>query len=642
MDSIRIIEPNENGFGFKFGYNAGGFSGTMFLTYDLLEPNNEHRTLLLTKDAFLVNDEQRPEYERFLRVLGNYQSTSGNTYGAKAFVNAINSDELPRLPNVSVAVHRFGPVPVYLLTERFDVHFNGVKRQARIAIYPVERYEDEARRPVGVSTEVQFLDALTKKLDVVLMRYLEDVSEHLFDIEYHSDHDNALRRAKSVEAILGESIETKLDAILSTPSPSKRDRSAIEERQLYIRKMYRGVLLKAKFARLFALYFLNEMYDVLGFRSDDDYRSDLERIVQQDENTDYFENDDELSYLKDCLEKYWQSSINATSSRQTSSIRLWVKRFVHFARFMSLVRGVSKTKHNTKLFVSYHHDVPVSEIVRRGTSEVAAKHFPGEVEIVYVDQRTVGLDFKEQIKATIWLANGTLLVLPKSTDSINHGRKKGYDWIIGEGCHSLLLKKFVFFLEEFDIDAKEFEEAIARFDDSLAVESRGGSKTEDLRTAYKDQVKIEFSQQKFDPFDLNLEDRLRETMKFIVRDRFIRLVQGWLGMFEQVTATQIVKLNREIKYQASIHDVQRLLYGSSSSSNSRRFHNTVWKHVKRRARVHNDKNFALLINSGNGVKSRYEGGLQRFAEAMLQPSLFSKDERADALKSACSPFEKRP
>jgi len=208
-------------------------STTGYLTYGLLPDSPIKRILLLVDDlANPVPDSRMDEYRAFLAELESNQSLGGMAK-TKSFVVRLRTDKAVciRFPNVTVAVHKMGPVPVFDTGMSVKVELHGETVIAQIVAYHDPR---PARSSAGTSVPVYPDELLVESLDydlhVVFQRYHEDVAAQLADIANHANLARALQWTKECEIIIGQSYSTKLALIAPDPE-QRRVRGGFDEWQ---------------------------------------------------------------------------------------------------------------------------------------------------------------------------------------------------------------------------------------------------------------------------------------------------------------------------------------------------------------------------------------------------------------------------
>src|SRR5262249_51826919 len=146
MWAIEPSVPRSHAFSFGVQENISGFRDTGFLTYDLRSPEADRRTLLLVtkqrrRDLSNVLNAHAHNFLELEKEIKQAEALGQRAIEiAKSLVNEIHRGQLNYIPEASVAVHRFGPVPVFIVPEfEQSIVLYGRERTCRIAFYPAMR-----------------------------------------------------------------------------------------------------------------------------------------------------------------------------------------------------------------------------------------------------------------------------------------------------------------------------------------------------------------------------------------------------------------------------------------------------------------------------------------------------------------------
>jgi hypothetical protein len=424
-------------------------------------------------DDRALSDDDRRALDGLWQQMGLFQRAGfGATGGVKSLVNLIADGWRP-FPNaaVAVAVHRFGPVPVCVLPQDHEVSLYGQTRRARIALYPNILAEPEPTLKLpAVFNRVQFLQSLRVNLPLTFTRYLEDVGEEFFDIENHCSLSDVFERARDVERTLGESVKSKLEEIWAAASSRKAGREPVEAKRLSreILTDDRAAVAVATYARLFALFLLNELYEVLGLQDrSSKYRAQLSdfgaafghqlETVGAGRRLDPFELAVELEQLKRAADQYMSSG--SATIIEVPEAELWVRRFISFARFVGQIRAnaiVPGPVHRggstgdrqdfqpqiPRVFISTLNKVKSADAIYYQLERYVTARHSGRVHLLHVRAQPGGTVFRPVIRSRIWLSTAVGTVIPADTTEWGE-TKKGYQWIAREVEHGLLLGKEV-------------------------------------------------------------------------------------------------------------------------------------------------------------------------------------------------------
>jgi len=628
-----VEKPQSKDHSFSFLVRSEGTELRARLTYDLLSNEENRRTLLLVtkpqtlslSQALGSSNVELLQLEEELR--SHEQLGKGAINRAKSAVNAIRDGRLP-VKNITVAVHRFGPVPVYVVPEEpLSLTLFKNPRQCRVAIYPALRNDSNPRNLLtGTSNPAEYLASLNLRLDLMLKRYLEDAGEYCFDLEQHSTQRSRIDAAKKIEDVLGESINKKYRDIIN-PFPNHPQRARLLRLTREIIEANGYALIQARFARLLVLYCLNIVYAQLGHSSNEaEYLRELGGLSQSID--DIFGRNaysDARSNLRSILEM--EMAVEALRRRVQVEVPppsefenlLWLRRVLEFARFTALLRQQREkaaVSVSPLIFLSHHFEVGTSLAVKSFLRETLNQSRT-RARLIEVHEKQVGEPFPEEIRTAIWLSNAVAPVIPAKTEKIGEDRRGGFRWIARELEHGILLKKKILPFVERGADTKPVEEACedneAFF---LAPEARRGSDWRDeIRQVLNGRVVVMFG-----PPDTELETRVAYEAETLADDLVQSTILGLFGFFSDKVQTAIAYAQTTARYPSSRKELDRKISG---------FSDALEQTNKRCLRL-NGEVYRLIESQRIRGVHHYKAGLGRMIRA-IRPEL-SKDEVHAAAK----------
>lgn len=227
--ALRIIPPRPEQPFYEYQIEAldGRPRVTAKLTYDLLR-NTPDRTLLRVDSKFASQIWPIRDLvafrELYRRVQAKQAERLGNISIAKGIVLDLNEDEAPP-ENLTVTVHRFGAVPVALLSGSAEIPLGDTRKlETRLGVYA------SLPRPRGgtvLSAKADLLRSCRIKLDILFRSYLEEIAAEFHDIKNHASRVETFERLKRVEETLAASIKTKLEPVLMHAPITKRTRTPL-------------------------------------------------------------------------------------------------------------------------------------------------------------------------------------------------------------------------------------------------------------------------------------------------------------------------------------------------------------------------------------------------------------------------------
>ncbi|MGZ5568375.1 MAG: hypothetical protein ACXWKG_15280, partial [Limisphaerales bacterium] len=247
---------------FRIENTLTGRRSPAFLTFELFpNPTFERNLIICDDESLLSSGENRSQYEALNDALkADNRERFAKT---KSIVNELVDGDRA-FANVRIAVHKYGPVPVYVLGRGFEVQVHGRNVKAQIALFPSKNRRSKLSRPdknipYFLSSRTEFRKSMTVAPQVVFQRYFEDVAEDFRDIRRTLRQVDFYRRAKSAERRLAESIGAKLK-VLVPKTPVANSLDPLQKHAWEYFSAHAETLYEAAVARSFALLLLNEVY----------------------------------------------------------------------------------------------------------------------------------------------------------------------------------------------------------------------------------------------------------------------------------------------------------------------------------------------------------------------------------------------
>lgn len=632
---ITIKPQTQNHYGYDFEFKVNNNLGRGFLTYNLLNENDD-RDLLLTFSRNAIPNELRSDYNKFEEEIIMYSKYNNAIGTAKTIVNNIYSKEI-NLKNSAVVVYKFGPVPVFVIPENFNLTFNQVTRPCQLAVYPnIPSLEYNSKMPIGIKSDVEFLKSLNIQFDLMMRCYLEEVGEYFFEIENHSDLRKAFRNTKEAENILGESILSKIKKITSSTNGKHID--DIQKLKDELLNNYSEVIFKTKYARLFALYFINELYTMLGIAPknyNDKFKAlrEVTRIITKNNHAydQYINTDNDLLLLRTALMQYNSSQQMGTTIEdlECDSDSLWIKRFIDFAKFISTLKISYETpSFKPKIFLSHQHSIPVPEVIRTGLLDLVSNTLKNQVEILFEKGNKPGMPFEEFIKSKIWISDSTYSIIPKTLYSIDE-KEKNFSWIAKESIHSQLLKNELIYLIDLDItdeQIKSLEETINSTQKYLSNDARNLDAIKKLvLEKLRARINIRFKQNNTDLLDANLQHIIHNVVPKLTEQKGLKVIEAWLNQFSEETARLILKANFILQLPTPIREATEKVLGSKDKRHITMFRNRILENTRIRKLIINGSEFELIRRTGNTKSMRYTQNIPNVFQCLTGSSVKSNE-----------------
>lgn len=595
-----------------------------WLTYEIFPNTSRYRNLLLFKGTkSVLNENELIEYNNLYSRLIN--EASGNIASSKNIVNKIAEGVLS-LPNVRLTIHRFGPVPVYVLPEEYNLSIRGKTFTVNLAMYPnlPRNSFSKLGREEYIKNQVEFINTLNLKTSLIFNRYLEDVGEFFYDIEYHLGLEDVFRRAHDVEKTLGESIKTKYEACLPQISYFKaykedklNDHSARFLCNFFEEKS--EIILTARYARSYALYFINELYKLLGITSITEHYHDEFKLIKNDFDKRLYDgfykdctrdNLDNLIILRNVLMAYNSKDYQILNSIK-SEIK-WVSQFVGFAKFISKLLNetdkFSLKPEISRIFISHQHDITVTELLKKQIDNWLKNTNNLSTTSLFFHS-SGGPEIRNSIRRLIWLSDSLNTIIPNKSIPLNHTVEKPYYWLGIETEHALLLEKDVMFFVEENTDLKKIIEAFnsLNIDDLLAQHSNipFSDRKDDLINSLSDKVFSNFSIRNFSLDFNNIDPRINEVMQritnTIILQRAERTISGFLGQFTPEARRTAIRVQNLVPLpnKKPISWISRELYNRfpddyNNEGDAKRIFKASWLQFRERSMNIKENNFRLI------------------------------------------------
>jgi hypothetical protein len=467
-NNLRIIRlrRDDSCYEFEVQNQVNSRKTRAFLTYELCPAQKFERTLLLCEDPyFFMALELAPNEKLAITTLATLLTKAPKNFKlgtTKQIVNQLVDREYS-LDCIRVAVHTFGPVPVVVTSDEVQLRVHGRTVKANLAFFPKPNTTGVGNSygfPCFISTKSEFRKCMSVSPHLVFRRYFEDVAEDFHDLRRTLRQVDFYRRAKGIEKTLAASVGSKLQSFIPKIPLTKAGNPEQKEAWDYFIS-HAELLYEMAIARNWAIFLLNEVYQTMGVYSlSQEYKN---RIIEYHNRFASLLGDKKanelrtksrlLQFLDECHETYHSVDLFQTGvivvqkllSLAKDAPGPWEKEFTKFAAFALLVRTIQGSSKFVKLFISYHHEVATSEIIRVQVKNFIEQISKGRIAVLSIKDLPPGSPFPHVIRASIWLANGTIALCPSDTRTISSLRDKDYKWVARESEYSILLKKPVLF-----------------------------------------------------------------------------------------------------------------------------------------------------------------------------------------------------
>lgn len=612
---IKVIPPNENDNGYNYEYEINGAKGTGYLTYDLMSDDKKRTLLLTSQTAILKRKGIWKNYEALRNQILFHQQRKSSFHTAKGIVNDMYTKDI-RIDNTTIAVHKYGPVPVCVIPEVYELEFNGEKRQCKIAVYP---YIKGVKSSKNIQSSIAFLQSLTFRLDMILTRYLEDIAENFFDIENHSDLTSAIKKARNSQKIIQESIDSKINIILSTTRGINNELTRTKGRlKRELLENNKEILFKVRYASLFASFFINKLYQALGF-SFDDVEKEFRKLKLNNKNFNfYISRDSDLQLLRKSISNFHSNkgTLILENNFEGQTDTLWVKRFIKFSIFTHFINKENNLNpHIGKVFLSNQFTKPSSQLIKSKIEGLIDEQFRGKIQLVAVKEDQAGGFLDEIVKSTIWLSDSTYTALPKKV-------KKNYNWISKEAIHSESLNNQLLFIldkKKGDKSIEEFKNHLITINTFLSSNARNIAKSKE-RIIKKLENKLHARHSSEETNDIEFKKSLVTDIKKIIHFKVINTIDAWLSQFDPEMASIIIEANKKLIRPSKMAVAAKSIFGDYNGQEKVAF-KKLWSKVKKRKLIINGIEYTLINKVGKTSSSEYKRNMHTIIKILLKDDL---------------------
>lgn len=637
-----LIPPGKLEPYYKRSFHLNGTQHTGYLTYGVGYWNTQKRNILLVKNVNgIIPRKLLTAFKAFQSSINQY--IGGSFFQQKSFVNSLLHNEKTREehPHAGVAIHKFGPVPVFLIPDSYVAEHS---RETMPIILGVVNSKDLSSEQLYLklfNSNIEFYKSLID-LPVIIRRYLEDATACFFDLENHCDRYQALVKSKTIEETIAQSLQSKLKSIIPSDGDWKkyqnlRIQQTLESEILHKCQLYgehKEFILLAQYARIIILYFLNELYRHLGLKSmSERYKDSLYKII---DSTDYkhypgysdsvFDIFPELSCLKDIYTAYSRKNIEALKSLRSESD--WVQKIINFSCFLYWLDQASLSPNKGCIFVSYNHNIPDAEIMKKSIEEEVLEAFANNISILCVEIDQPGIHFRDIIKSQIWLSDIIICLLTKKLTPIGSDEEKTYLWQAREAEHGRLLDKPVVFFEWLGLDQDKVKKNFLHLEGNyLSPLARAkGVRTKTLIDYYEETNKVtDISFNRASSNDTS--ERISRSILFCagkaLEDRHQKMLEGYLQLFGRSTQQAIRALHEIAPYPTEISKTSlkrtmkdRYPHVYSSENKAKNAIDRMRNNLKDRKIDIIEDDIQLISFKTRGNQSKYTGTLRLILESL--------------------------
>lgn len=575
----EIIPPerDESCYWFKIQNKLTSKRAYAWLTYELFPDSTGERSLLLTDDStLLTNLSEKEAYGTLSEALTSAKDERVGV--AKTLVNDLVDGKV-QMRNVRVVVHKFGPVPAVVAGEKFELIVHGRRVKCQIALFPRQIINESLPlgiryTPCFISAKREFRRSMSIAPHIVFREYFEGVAEDFHDIRRTLKHTDFYRRAKFAETRLAQSVASKLHQLL----PATNLQNATDTEQCEAWSFFHKnaeILYEAKIAYTYALFALNEVYRQMGVHYSDRYRNELSHVHRLFESllgardaASIRERSDVLQFFQKCQDRHEAEDLfhsefhvadELLSHAENDSPNDWCKEFAKFSAFGIIHRRLVPRKGLVRVFISYHHQVPASEILRDQLAQFLRERYGNNIVAVFVSDLPPTMPFRHIIRSAIWLSQATIAICPTDTSNISETRDKNYKWIARESEYSVLLNKRLLFSTQ---DGASSEDIVRDMKNPeigyLLSGSRVPSNEQRAKALVKhfvDGVRVQFQLNGLSRKSAHLDPRLQEELPRFLDDLSSRslemLLDGYVGQFLVHTQKTLIFLLRRMGYRGT-------------------------------------------------------------------------------------------
>jgi hypothetical protein len=627
---IKARPSNPSAYSVKV--TSGAQSQFGLLTYDLLNPDLGRGVVLLRADAMMgeLSVDQRNALETLTRLINDTEhlNAEGRMAQAKSLVRRIAAGEIS-YPGKSILVHRFGPVPALAIdTEQSTKLPDGQEVRLRLGLYIGSSSSASGRLfPEGAPSKVHFLESLKIQTARIFHRYFEDAGEILWAIQHKADLAKALSWGKALETGLAESVKTKLDAVLPDVTAAGSGRKHYHEQASAqsLRTDHGNIVLHTAYARLLILYLINNLYELLGIRSEaqkyfdrlNSFARDLSKWFPPAFIESATENSEALHDLIKVRDGF-DASIRAHSASDlphAGSEIWWIKQVSGFARFLAILRKRGTPEVNgasnldprfARVFFSSVHLVPSGIDV---FNKMKASLADGRRKALLLSvQERPDAGFRELILARLWLSDAVLAVLPRTPQRLD-GSSSAYHWIGKESALALLTDRHVSFALEKGTERERVRPDFEAIDDDLFPWADKKEATDRLIKHFDETVHGEYEvTDPARPLDDRLQDQLEALVQRALVDRTDKLMKGFLDQFPPDVLVNLPILQHARNGQQSpwmvhlLREAGRVKFSQADDERTRkekaaRKFARIYTAANERALVLGNRTYALMSNA---------------------------------------------
>jgi hypothetical protein len=347
---------------------------------------------------------------------------------------------------LAIAVHRFGPVPVALVPDSvigyhpLSLEIDGLGSALQLGVYPNFGVHANRGQVIqnhgsnGEGTVTECLLSYRLGLDAMLLKYLEDVAEHLHDIEHYLPLKKALRRARKAEETLAGSVKGKIEQIRTH---LLNERSPLHQLAFTLFQQYEDWIVLASHARILVLFILNEYYSLNDIRSRTKYVNDWNAVqgrarkwLGPSRYAQLAEGTSDLGRLVRSFAAYHAGNLAELDGLLTGDT-IWVNKLVSFARYVLGLKHDNLRPASPRVFFSGRHKSPETEnLFLRVTNHFAKGSFSGRpVQVVCVDRTPPGDAIDRTIKRRISASHAIITAITREDE-------RRLDYIIKELEHA--------------------------------------------------------------------------------------------------------------------------------------------------------------------------------------------------------------
>ncbi len=471
---MNVTSPHSHQSPFRYSVNLLGSAPVpAWLTYSLTAGNGIDRSLLVTDDTGLVPAHLKSAFRDFKAMLP--QRNIEKVLRAKHLANQIY-DRPQDYPLLDVAVHKFGPVPVFVLPKPLQILTHKGELPVQIAIYPFKKEKSQIPHykhpdlPITCCGAYDFRQSMRVRPEVIFQRYFEEAAEDMTDIARQLSTAHALGRGKHIESTMGASVRSKLDVLIpKDQSGISNSRDVETQRQWETFTELAPTLYDAKYSRTFVLYLLNRYYALIGLKSlCPEYLGKLLQIPAEfsgklgEKRVDDLEQASGIflvlrrymALLEDPSASMSRSSLQANAQELLTvagrSRNAWTRQLGEFSAFLLQAQSFRNENRRANFFISWPADHAYAENVARQIEE-RLKFKQAEAIFLEGHPAQTNASHASKIRVGIWSADAAMAIVP-DTSTVPQSSSADHQWLGIEVDHSLRLSKPVSYAVEHGTD----------------------------------------------------------------------------------------------------------------------------------------------------------------------------------------------